>query len=503
MPSSNPSDNDQANTLPNPATRQTLDDWLTYIYGIHSSAIDMGLSRVQPVARALGIISSADDRTKASIQSKTNTNTNANAKQTHHNACVFMVAGTNGKGSTTATIAQICQQAGYKTALYQSPHLLKFNERVRIDGRPASDECLIDAFERVEAARLACGVSLSFFEMTTLAALLIFADANCDVWVLEVGLGGCLDVVNLIDADVAVITNIGIDHVSWLGDNRESIGHEKAGILRQGIPLIYGEADMPKSVAKQIEQLGVSVYQAGQDYGFYQSDVAQSGVAQNDAEADTNNLTCDKQWQYSNAAVTLNLPYPSLSLVNVTNAISAVLASRLSIGDEHIRTAMQQVHMAGRFDLRHIGGRQWLFDVAHNQEGVSFLLDQLYQRLPNIVQALPNGQTTAAHKNKGQIRLLFSMLADKDIDKVVSHLQQANLPIVKWYVGVINHPRAASADTLQQVLSRHLSSDRYHIYDDMPSATQAAQADSTADELVLVCGSFHTIAESLTWLGEQ
>lgn len=476
MPSLSSFANDQPNVSLNPATFQTLDDWLTYIHGIHMSAIDMGLSRVRPVADMLGITAWGNNRDGDST----------NQQITAH---VFMVAGTNGKGSTTATIAQICQQAGHKTALYQSPHLLKFNERVRIDGQSVSDEWLIDAFKRVEEARLACQVSLSFFEMTTLAALLIFADANCDVWVLEVGLGGRLDVVNLIDADVAVITNVGIDHVDWLGDNRESIGYEKAGILRQGMTLIYGEADMPASVAKQIEQLDVTVYQAGRDYGFYQ----------HDADMGANKLTCGQQWQYSNPAITLNLPYPNLSLVNVTNAISAVLASGLSISDEHVRMAMPQVRMPGRFDLRHIGERQWLFDVAHNQEGINFLLEQLQQRLPSMVRTLPTVQTTDA--NKGQIRLLFSMLVDKDIDKVVTHLQQANLPIVKWYVGVINHARAASADTLQQVLSQHLASEHYHIYDDMASATQAVQADSTADELILVCGSFHTIAESLGYLG--
>lgn len=460
MHPSNSSDNHQS------AKRQTLNDWLTYIYGIHISAIDMGLSRVQPVAKMLGIIN-----------------------QTNNNAHVFMVAGTNGKGSTTATIAQICQQAGYKTALYQSPHLLEFNERVCIDGQAVSDELLIDAFERVEVARLACNVSLSFFEMTTLAALLIFDDAKCDVWVLEVGLGGRLDVVNLIDANVAVITNVGIDHVDWLGDNRESIGYEKAGILRKGIPLIYGEADMPKSVATQIKQLGVCVYQAGQDYSFYQS---------NDAGAVLDNQTNSEQWQYSNAAVTLSLPYPSLSLINVSNAISAVLASRLSISHEHVRTAMQQVHMAGRFDLRHIGGKQWLFDVAHNKEGIDFLLKQLQQRLPSILHVYQDNQTD--NKEMGHIRLLFSMLMDKDIDKVVAHLHQANLPIAKWYVGVINHPRAALADTLNQVLSQHLPSDCYQVYADMAGATQAIQADSQADELIIVCGSFHTIAESLQYL---
>ncbi len=253
--------------------RKTLLDWLNYMQGIHVSAIDMGLSRVLPVAEYLNLVNSAKD------------------------SQVFTVAGTNGKGSTTAVIAEICKQAGYKTALYQSPHLLKFNERVKIDGRAVDDETLIHAFEQVERARLACDLSLSFFEMTTLASMLIFAQANCEVWVLEVGLGGRLDVVNIIDPDVAVITNIGIDHVDWLGDDREKIGYEKAGILRKGIPLIYGEGGskvsgdnedkidgeidsetnhsnstaIPKSVQARIEELGVTCYQMGRDFSYLAS----------------------------------------------------------------------------------------------------------------------------------------------------------------------------------------------------------------------------------------
>ena len=183
-------------------TDRNLSQWLTYMGSIHVSAIDMGLERVLPVAKRLGVL-------KADLKKK---------------PTIFTVAGTNGKGSTTATIAAICQSAGLKTALYQSPHLVSFTERVRIDGIEAIDEALILAFEAVESARLAEGLSLSFFEMTTLAAFWLFKQADCDVWVLEIGLGGRLDVVNIIDPDVAVITNIGIDHVDWLGDDIEKIG---------------------------------------------------------------------------------------------------------------------------------------------------------------------------------------------------------------------------------------------------------------------------------------
>ncbi|MDN5734316.1 MAG: bifunctional folylpolyglutamate synthase/dihydrofolate synthase, partial [Psychrobacter sp.] len=252
-------------TSSTPDNQSSLTEWLNYMQQIHVSAIDMGLSRVLPVAEALGLVQSAKN-----------------------DAYVFTVAGTNGKGSTTAVIAQMCQAAGYKTALYQSPHLSVFNERVRIDGEMVSDETLINAFSKVEAARLQCDLTLSFFEMTTLAALLIFAEANCAVWVLEVGLGGRLDVVNIIDPDMAVITNIGIDHIDWLGDNVEDIGREKAGILRDDITLIYGATTMPDSVQQAIDQHQARCYQVGQDFAYQSLDSA--------------------TWQYSNAAVTMQLP---------------------------------------------------------------------------------------------------------------------------------------------------------------------------------------------------
>lgn len=455
-----------ANAPARPDLTSSLTQWLDYMQQIHVSAIDMGLSRVLPVAERLQIITSA--------------------KQ---DAYVFTVAGTNGKGSTTATIAQICQSAGYKTALYQSPHLLEFNERVRIDGVPVSDERLITAFHEVEMARLACELTLSFFEMTTLAAFLIFAEAKCDVWVLEVGLGGRLDVVNIIDPNLAVITNVGIDHVDWLGDTREKIGFEKAGILREGLTLVYGEADMPESVKAQIEKLNVTCYQAGQDFAYLEG----SSVLEGDKQQ-----TEDSSWQYSNAAVTMNLPKPKLSLINTSNAISAALASPLEITQGHIAAALQQVSLAGRFDRRALLGRQWLFDVAHNERGVAFLLAQLIPLWHAHKKAHP----------EAKLLLLFSMLADKDIAQVVQLLVQSGLPISGWYVATIDHPRAASQNQLADVLSEYVVEDggqssRVEYADTLAEATQQVVADSQVDDFILVCGSFHTIAESLLALTQD
>ncbi len=436
-----------------PNSQSTLTQWLNYMQQIHVSAIDMGLSRVLPVAESLGIIKSAADHTY-----------------------VFTVAGTNGKGSTTAVISEMCQAAGYKTALYQSPHLSIFNERVRINGDMVSDEMLIAAFSKVEAARLACALTLSFFEMTTLAALLIFAEADCEVWVLEVGLGGRLDVVNIIDADMAVITNIGIDHVDWLGDNIEDIGREKAGILRDGIHLIYGSEAMPNSIKQLINEHKVTCYQASRD--FYYRDV---DIDSSDALA---------TWQYSNAAVTLQLPRPNLSLMNTANALSAVLASPLNIDICDIEKALKTVKLAGRFDYRHYDNRHWLFDVAHNEHGVEFMLAQL---IPFWQQHLARH---AIHKS-ATIKMLFSMLGDKDIELVVRRLTEADLPISEWYISEIDYPRAASIAQLKESLTTHVAEQAIQTFDDLQQATHAITIASQPEDLILVCGSFHTIGEAL------
>lgn len=436
-----------------PNSQSSLTEWLDYMQQIHVSAIDMGLSRVLPVAEALGVVKSAKD-----------------------DAYVFTVAGTNGKGSTTAVIAQMCQAGGYKTALYQSPHLSAFNERVRINDEMVSDQTLIDAFSKVETARLQCDLTLSFFEMTTLAALLIFAEADCDVWVLEVGLGGRLDVVNIIDPDMALITNIGIDHVDWLGDNVEDIGSEKAGILRDDITLIYGATDMPNSVQQLINKHNATCYQVERDFSYRVVDA--------------------QTWQYSNAAVTLELPRPALSLTNTANALSAVLASPLTVDAKAIEQALRTVKLAGRFDYREVAARHWLFDVAHNEQGVEFLLAQLLPLWQEHVSRQSNSPSAT-------IKMLFSMLGDKDIAMVAQRLTDADLPITDWYIAEIDHPRAASIDELQTALSAYVEDTAIHVYTDLQQATQAVIKTSEPQDLILVCGSFHTIGEALTTLNVQ
>lgn len=422
-----------------PTRTDSLSAWLDYMASIHVSAIDMGLERVLPVFEHLGI---------------------------QKNAFVFTVAGTNGKGSTTATIAQICQNAGLKVALYQSPQLVSFNERVRIDGQMASDETLIDAFVAIEQARRACGLTLSFFEMTTLAGLHIFAQSKCDVWVLEVGLGGRLDVVNVIDPDVCVITNVAIDHTDWLGDTREKIGFEKAGIVRDGVPVIYGETDIPTSVLDVIKDKNAKLYQRGVAFDCVRT---------------------DDGFIYSSKGVTLALPLPTLALDNACVAVSAVLASPLGVSYDAICNGLKTVKLAGRFDVRAIKGRTFVFDVAHNEAGVGFLLGQF----------VPFWQT-----QKGELHAVFSMLADKDIDAVLAVVARANLSIKSWHIATLDNSRAMAVDALFDKVQSALPNAQIYRYDTMAQANQGVLDVSQAGDGVLVFGSFYTISESLIALGE-
>lgn len=416
--------------------QNSLSEWLNYMHNIHVSAIDMGLERVRPVFDFLNI--------------------------DYQNAYIFTVAGTNGKGSTTATIASICQQAGYQVGLYQSPHLLVFNERVKINGEMADDETLIQAFFAVEQARLACGLTLSFFEMTTLASFLIFSQKNCNVWVLEVGLGGRLDVVNLIDPNLAVITNVGIDHVDWLGDTREKIAVEKAGILRKNIPLVYGESDMPSTIEPILQQYQTKLLQFSKDYHY----------------------KIDKEkWLYSNAGLTISLDLPNLSVHNTATAITAILASSLQIQTEHIQSALAKIRLAGRFDQRQIHQRQWLFDVAHNEHGIQFLLNQFLPYWQQYQQQYPDAK----------LYLIFSMLADKDIDKVLQNLQK--LPIEQIFSGEIDFFRAMPKADLQEKLMNYFNN--VQMFENLEQATEQAIQQSAKQDLMLVCGSFHTISEVL------
>lgn len=415
-----------------PTASSSLMDWLNYWGSIHTSAIDLGLERVQPIAKHLGVLSP--------------------------DAQVVTVAGTNGKGSTTTVLSAIYQAEGYRVALYQSPHIYRFNERIKINGVEVDDRTLIDAFVQVEAARIACGLSLSFFEATTLAAFLVFQQAGCDVWVLEVGLGGRLDVVNLIDPDVAVITNIGLDHVDWLGDTIEKIAFEKAGIMRAGIPVVFGALDVPQVIVAQAASLNCRLLRAGQDYVWQQV---------------TDHMG-QQLFEYAAPACSVSLPLPRLAGINVAAAISAALCGKLAVSLVAIRRAVAEAHIAGRFEVRHIRERTVILDVAHNEHGVTFLLDQLVQYRHRQSASM------------GQVHVVFSMLGDKDIKSVVNQLAKF---VHCWHIAAMPVLRAASVQQLRDAVQGL----NVHEYASVEQAFNAALLSSQAQDIVLVCGSFHTL----------
>lgn len=415
-----------------PDIHTSLADWLVYWTQTHVSAIDLGLARIRPVAEYLGVL--------------------------QPDATVLTVAGTNGKGSTTTLLSGIFVAAGRRVGLYQSPHIFSFNERISLNGQPVTDAVLIDAFVQVDAARRACGLPLSFFEATTLAAFIIFNQSNCDVWVLEVGLGGRLDAVNLIDPDVAVITNIGLDHTEWLGDTIEQIAAEKAGILRQGIPVIYADPDpVPASILQRVEALGCRLLHAKRDYDWQ-------------VQA--------QDFYYASPALTLRLPLPRLALVNVAAALTAALTAAAQsmhpLQQAHLALALQNSRLAGRFEQRVWQGKRLILDVAHNVHGMQFLLAQLQQyRETQTVKAM---------------HWVFSMLQDKDIQGVV---RLAKPQVAHWHIAAlpVSVSRAASLSDLQTALESAEKTD----YPDVAAALQGAYAVTDEQDLIVVCGSFHTL----------
>lgn len=408
-----------------------LDDWQARIERLHPQEIELGLGRIRVVAERLNVI---------------------------RFACpVITVAGTNGKGSTVTLIERLARAAGRRTALYTSPHLQRFNERVRLDGEPVSDQVLCRAFERVEAAR--ADVPLTYFEFTTLAALCVFQEAPVDLLILEVGLGGRLDAVNLIDADIAVITSIGLDHQDWLGDDREQIGREKAGILRAGRPLLFAATDMPVSIAEAAEQGGAQLLRAGDSFGVRGPAV---------------------YWQQSaRQELEINDPLP-LGRDNLAAALQAL--ALLKMLPDHfaarITEVAQHTILPGRCQHKYIDGCDWYFDVGHNREAL--------QRFVSLLPAVD-----------GRRRAVFAMLADKPAEQVLADF----LPQVDhWYLAGLSGSRGRSAESLARLLPDAAAR---RSFARVGEAALAARAEQQPGDQVLVFGSFHTVAEAAAALAVE
>jgi len=417
---------------------RSLADWLEQQQKSHPSAIDLDLTRVRSVAQRLELL-------PPPFRS-------------------VIVAGTNGKGSTVAYLDSLLRVAHKRVGRFTSPHLVRYNERICIDGREASDADLVASFERIEAARGA--TTLTFFEYNTLAALDLFTRANVDVAVLEVGLGGRLDATNIVDADVGVVCSIGLDHVEWLGDSLEQIGREKAGIFRAGRPAVLGSENMPASVWQVIEQLRAHPVAPGRQYH-----VRRHG----------------ELWDFEFGDSKLaDMPLPSLAgehqVGNAATAIAALVAlaagdSSLVLNRLEIIRALGLVSVAGRFQ-RVPGEVEWILDVAHNVPAAETLRDNL-RRLP------PARRTVA----------ICGILGDKDIRGITSTVAGE---IDAWIPVTLDGPRAVSADQIAQQLPANASV--LVRAGNVAEACRAARAATHPQDRVLVFGSFLTVGPALEFL---
>lgn len=421
----------------------TLEAWLTRIERLHHRPIDLTLDRVRTVADRLDL---------------------------RFDCPVFVVGGTNGKGSTCAMLDGILRAAGYRVGLYTSPHLLRFNERARIGGVEAGDAALIEQFEAVEAAR--GDTSLTYFEFTTLAALRLFAQARLDALVLEVGLGGRLDAVNIVDADCAIVTSIALDHIDYLGPTREHIGFEKAHIYRSGRPAICGDPEPPASLIDVATKLGADLWLFGRDFNY-------AGDRQ--------------QWAYGGRAQRRSgLPYPALrganQLLNASGALAALeaLAQRLPVSQQAVRQGLLTVEITGRFQV--LPGRPAVvLDVAHNPHAAAVTASNL-----DAMGFYP------------QTHAVFGVLRDKDIDGVIAKVFDR---IDRWHLAPTPGERGcdaqALADRVRAAARARKAEAALETYASIEEAYRGALGAASVDDRILVFGSFFTVAGAIRARGSS
>ena len=430
-----------------PATFDNLDDWLKHLETAHPVGIDMGLERITRVKEAL---------------------------QLNFQAVVFTVGGTNGKGSTCALLESVLLAASYKVGCHTSPHLLSFNERARVNGEIVSDALLLEHFKAVEMARasLPNPPTLTYFEFTTLAIMHLFASANLDAVILEVGLGGRLDAVNMIDTDCAIVTSIDLDHTEYLGDTREKIAFEKAGIFRTDKPAICADPVPPQSLIDHAASIGADLWLMGKDYNF-----------QGDKQ----------QWGWAGRGKRFSgLGYPALrganQLLNASAVIAALMAvrDRLPVGAQEIRNGMAWVELPGRFQV--LPGRPTIIlDVAHNPHASAALA----QNLENMAY---HPYTIA----------VFGAMADKDLDGVLKPMMDK---IDFWYLCDLPTPRAASAESLAARLRslgfKEGSDAGIEVFSSPALAYESALKKAGEGDRISVFGSFYTVAGVLAYLNAK
>lgn len=416
----------------------SLDAWLARLEAAHPVGIDLGLERVSEVARRMGLFDAAWSAGR-----------------------VITVAGTNGKGSTVAMLEALGRAHGLTTAAYTSPHLLRYNERLRLNGVDADDATLIAGFEAVEAARLAGEpVSLTYFEVGTLGALWAIARQSPDLAVLEVGLGGRLDAVNILDPDVAVITTVAQDHAAFLGTDLDDIGREKAGILRAGRPAVLGSRRLPVSVRRVAAELPAPVFALDEAFRCHESHGDGWRWAGRGAAGEALSLG--------------SLPDPGLPLDNAATALQALALAGVALDEAACRRALGEVSLPGR--MQWLG--QWCLDVGHNPHAAAYLAMRLADR-----------------PCRGRTIALLGMLGDKDADGVMAALAPA---IDAWVTVSLAGERARDADDLAERLTGQ-GAEVWHRAGSPAAGADWLSARLAPEDRVLVCGSFLTVAEVLEW----
>lgn len=417
-----------------------LADWLARLEGLHPAEIDMGLERVAEVASRLSVLDPAP--------------------------LVFTVTGTNGKGSTCAALDTLLRHAGLRSGCYASPHLVQYNERVSIHGQPVSDADLCSAFVAIDQAR--GDISLTYFEFGTLAALWLFKRAGLDAVVLEVGLGGRLDAVNVVDCDVAVVTSIGLDHSDYLGDDRDSVGYEKAGILRRGRPLVCSEPDLPPRFVQRVSELQVSMLQRGREYGWTPGGEGCWRVFGQGAEQSSRHID----------VLPVRLPRD-----NLCTAVQAFWAAGLDMPDEKIAAALVDAFVPGRLDHRTLRWngqlRELCLDVGHNPQAAAFLAEHL------------TGETASRHA-------VFGLLADKDLGGILGQLHGQ---FDSWAVAPLPSPRSHNAQELARKLST--AGEVATAFASIGEAIAHQLNNTTAETKIVIFGSFFCVSEAILWLNDQ
>ncbi len=419
---------------------ETLSAWLERIEACHPSDIELGLDRVREVATRLAL-----DLSRSTV---------------------VTIAGTNGKGSTQTFLEHMLRNAGYSTGCYSSPHFLRYNERVRMDGAEVADAALCDAFAAIEAAR--GDIALTYFEYGTLAALHVFSQQAPDYVLLEVGLGGRLDAVNIIDPQVAVVTSIGLDHTDWLGDTRELIGREKAGIFRADAPAVSGDAEPPDSLAEVARELGAQLYQVGDSFDY---------------QVQASSWCWQGRDLKGNAVALADLPLPGLPLPNAATALQVLHLLLAQPERGAIESALRGASMTGRMQRLMLDGNEYILDVAHNPQAAQYIAGRL-----------------AASPVEGRLHVLLGMLSDKDVTGVLKALQ----PVGQyWHFASLGGPRGQSAESLVRRLRELDPAAHCDAYPDVISALSALRHKLKAGDRVLIAGSFFTVSEALAALELQ